>query len=126
VTDYHGDFAEWEAASAEREHAATVAAAEEEELRRVRERQRTRRAPADGKREQRDQRRAQRELEAAEAEVLELETRVASITAELEDPALYATPDGTRRATALGTELEDAKRALDAALARWETVVSGE
>lgn len=122
VTDYHGSFAEWEAASAERDHAAAVAAAEEEELRRVRERQRTRRADGrgDGKRDQTDQRRLRRELEAAEAEVMELETRVAALTTELEDPALYATADGTRRATALGVELEEAKRALDAALARWE------
>ncbi|HJS48152.1 MAG TPA: ABC-F family ATP-binding cassette domain-containing protein, partial [Gemmatimonadales bacterium] len=43
ITDWPGSFAEWEERSREREHAAQVAAAEEEASRRVRERQRVRR-----------------------------------------------------------------------------------
>jgi ATP-binding cassette subfamily F protein 3 len=127
ITDYPGSFAEWEAASAEREHAAAVAAAEEEELRRVRERQRTRRAD-DGRRPERDARRrdrdARRELEAAEAEVTRLEVVVGALTARLEDPALYATAEGAREAAALGEELERGRAALDEALARWERAVT--
>ena len=42
ITDFDGSFAEWETVSAEREHAASVAASEEQESRRVRERQKTR------------------------------------------------------------------------------------
>jgi ATP-binding cassette subfamily F protein 3 len=123
ITDYHGSFAEWEAASAEREHAAAVAAAEEEELRRVREVKKTRRADDGRKRDQTDRRRAQRELEAAEQAVERLEARVAELTRALEDPELYASPDGGRRAATMGAELERAKGELDAALARWEAVV---
>ncbi len=123
ITDYHGSFAEWEAASAEREHAAAVAAAEEEELRRVREVKKTRRADDGRKREQTDRRRGQREIEAAEREVERLEARVAELTRALEDPELYTAPDGARRAAALGAELERAKGELDAALERWEAVV---
>jgi len=36
ITDFDGSFAEWETVSAEREHAASVAASEEQESRRVR------------------------------------------------------------------------------------------
>ncbi|HEY9507721.1 MAG TPA: ABC-F family ATP-binding cassette domain-containing protein, partial [Gemmatimonadales bacterium] len=42
ITDFDGGFEEWEVTSAEREHAASVAAAEEEALRKVRERKVTR------------------------------------------------------------------------------------
>ncbi|HJU65384.1 MAG TPA: ABC-F family ATP-binding cassette domain-containing protein [Gemmatimonadaceae bacterium] len=61
ITDFAGSFAEWEAVSAERAHAAAVAAAEEEELRRVHERQKTRK----GADRQRDGKVARKELEAA-------------------------------------------------------------
>ncbi len=43
ITDFPGSFEEWETASAERAHAASVAASEEETLRRVHERKQTRR-----------------------------------------------------------------------------------
>src|SRR4029079_13316425 len=39
ITDFAGNFAEWETVSAEREHAASVRASEEEGLRKIRERQ---------------------------------------------------------------------------------------
>jgi hypothetical protein len=45
---------------------------------------------------------------------------VAELGAALEDPSLYESVDGTRRAAELGAELETAKRELEAALARWE------
>ena len=47
ITDFPGTFEEWETASRERAHAAAVAAAEEEALRKVKERKQSRR-PATG------------------------------------------------------------------------------
>jgi ATP-binding cassette, subfamily F, member 3 len=123
ITDYAGTFAEWETVSAERAHAAAVAAEEEESLRRTHERQQMRR-PASPSREDRTARRtAQRDLERAEADVARLETRVSAITAALEDPQLYTTPDGVSRAQTLGAELDGTRAALDDAIARWERAV---
>jgi ATP-binding cassette, subfamily F, member 3 len=123
ITDYAGTFAEWEAVSAERAHAATIAAEEEESLRRTHERQQMRR-PASGTRDDRTARRAaQRELDRAEKDVARLESRIAAITTTLGDPELYTTPAGVTRATALGAELDEARAALDEAIGRWERAV---
>jgi ATP-binding cassette subfamily F protein 3 len=119
ITDYPGSFEEWEAASRERAHAAAVAAAEEESLRKVKERKQSR--PADpGKDRQADRRDAERAVGEAEAEVSAWEARVEGLRAMLEDPHLYVTPDGGRRAAELGRELEQARGGLDEAFARWE------
>lgn len=120
ITDFPGTFEEWEAASAERAHAATVAAAEEEGLRRVHERKQTRRTDDSRKREQAAQRAARKALDAAEARVSQCEGRVEEIRRRLEDPALYATPEGTVEAGTLGKELEVARAELDRALEEWE------
>jgi ATP-binding cassette subfamily F protein 3 len=123
ITDYAGTFSEWEAASAERAHAAAVAAEEAESLRRTHERQQMRR-PTTRPREDRAARRtAQRELERAEQDVAQLEARVAQITTALEDPELYTTPAGVTRAATLGEELDEARAKLDVAIARWERAV---
>jgi len=119
ITDYPGSFEEWEAASRERAHAAAVAAAEEEALRKVKERKQSR--PTDpGKDRQTDRRDAERAVVEAEAEVSAWEARVEGLRATLEDPHLYVTPDGGRRAAELGRELEQARVGLDEAFARWE------
>ena len=120
ITDFPGSFEEWEAASAERAHAAAVAAAEDEASRRVRERKQTR--PADDRRkgEQQAQRAARRELAEAEAAVADAEARVEQLRARLEDPALYTSADGPREAARLGAELEGARVVLERAFARWE------
>jgi ATP-binding cassette subfamily F protein 3 len=123
ITDYPGGFADWESASAERAHAAAVAAAEEEALRRVRDRKQTRRPDESRQREQLA-RRAARELAAAEADVARCETRLASVSRQLADPALYLHPDAQAQAARLGAELEAARAALNAALARWESLAS--
>jgi ATP-binding cassette, subfamily F, member 3 len=119
ITEFAGGFAEWEAVSAERQHAASVRAAEDQALRRVHERQKVRTAadPADDPRKL--LRRAQRDLELVEAEVEKLESQVAEVVAALEDPALYTRPDGVATAQQLGTRLETLKRDLEAALERW-------
>jgi ATP-binding cassette subfamily F protein 3 len=120
ITDYPGTFGEWEVASAEREHAAAVAAAEEEALRKVRERKQTRRPDEDRRKVQSARRAAERAVAAAEAGVGAHEARVAALRARLEDPDLYLTPDGAAEATRIGAELEEARRALDQAFADWE------
>jgi ATP-binding cassette subfamily F protein 3 len=119
ITDYPGSFEEWEAASRERAHAAAVAAAEEEALRRVKERKQSRH-PDPGKDRRADRRHAERAVAEAEAEVNAWEARVEGLRAALEDPHLYVTPDGSRRAAELGRELEQARAGLDEAFARWE------
>ena len=123
ITDFPGTFEEWETVSAERAHAASVTAAEEAELRRVHERQKTTRKNESRERDDRAVRAAKRALDEAEQEVSAHEGRVAELTRALEDPELYTTPEGTKKATSLGAELDAAKRALDKAIATWERAV---
>jgi ATP-binding cassette subfamily F protein 3 len=124
ITDFAGGFDEWEIVSAERAHAASVRAAEEEALRRVHERQRVNRASArtatatDNKRQIRA---AEQALAEAEEQVTVLEQRVAELTRALEDPDLYTRPDGVTTARTLGSRLDDARRQLDLAIEEWTT-----
>src|SRR5206468_6018828 len=99
MTEFAGGFAEWEEVSTERAHAAAVQSAEDQALRRVRERQRV--APAPKSDPRKDLRKAQREVAEAEAAVGELEAHVANVVAALEDPALYTRPDGVATAKQL-------------------------
>src|SRR5216110_1025532 len=109
ITDFPGSFEEWEVASAERAHAAAVAAAEAESLRRVRDRKQTRRSGDDRKRKDGGPTTVEREVSEAEAQVAECEARMALVRGRLEDPDLYVTADGAKRATVLGQELEQAR-----------------
>jgi ATP-binding cassette subfamily F protein 3 len=118
ITDFPGGFAEWETASVERAHAAAVAAAEDEALRRVRERKETRR-PEPDRQGSSKARTAQRAVESAERRVAEREARVAEIARRLEDPDLYTRPDGGQVAQRLGTDLDRARTELDAAIEEW-------
>ena len=120
ITDFPGSFDEWEATSRERAHAAAVAAAEEEAIRKVKERKQTRRAAPERDRRDADRRSAERAVTETEAEVTAWEERVEAARAALEDPELYLTSDGARRAGELGRELEEARRGLEQAFARWE------
>ena len=117
ITDYHGSFEEWEAASRERAHAAAVRAAEAEALRKVKDRKQLCR-PDDQRQRQGA---ARRTVLDAERAVGDWEARVTSLRLQLEDPHLYLTADGSKRAVELGREMEDARRRLDEAFARWET-----
>ena len=119
ITSFDGSFAEWEVTSEERAHAAAVAASEEEALRRVREHQRTERRESSTDRDQSVLRTARRAAVAAETRVANAEAAVAEVSAALADPALYTTPDGVARSSALGVQLERSRRALDAALEAW-------
>jgi ATP-binding cassette subfamily F protein 3 len=120
ITDYPGGFGEWEQASAERAHAAAVAAAEEEALRKVRERKQTRRPDEERRRAQSARRAAERAVAEAEAGVGAQEARVAELRARLEDPDLYRTPDGAAEAARRARALAEGRRALDQAFAEWE------
>jgi ATP-binding cassette subfamily F protein 3 len=120
ITDFDGGFDEWELVSAEREHAAAVAAAEEEGLRKIRERKATRRPEDERRRRHSEQRTAERAVAEAERRVGERERRVEELRARLEDPALYLTPDAATRAHLLGAELDAARAELEAAFAEWE------
>jgi len=125
ITDFTGTFLEWEELSKERAHAARVEAAEEEALRRVKEKQRTRKVESGtGKQGEKGGTApdARRVLESAEARVATLESRVTAITTELENPDLYTTADGPRRAAQLGKELDVRRTELDRALAEWMTL----
>ncbi len=123
ITEFDGGFDEWEVVSAERAHAASVRAAEEEALRRVHERQKVGRAGAREKAVAGDRKRqlktAESELARLELRVAELEGKVATMSSALEDPALYTRPNGISEAQRLGIDLETAKRELDDTLARW-------
>ena len=123
VTEFDGGFAEWEVVSAERAHAASVLAAEDEALRRVHERQRVARSGAREKSAGGGRRRqlkaAEEDLARLELRVSESEGRVATLTAALEEPSLYTRPDGVSQAQRLGIDLDAAKRELDKALTDW-------
>jgi ATP-binding cassette subfamily F protein 3 len=123
VTEFDGGFSDWEVVSAERAHAASVRAAEDEALRRVHERQKVTRSGAREKAAAGDHRRqlrnAESELARVEVRVTELEGRIASLTAALEDPALYTRDDGVAQARRLGMDLDVARRDLDRALEAW-------
>jgi ATP-binding cassette subfamily F protein 3 len=119
VTDFPGSFAEWEEQSREREHAASVAAAEHEALRRVRERKTTRRREVHGDDNRVALRELRRKVEDSEKEVAALEGRIAELTALLEDPELYTTREGTDRSLLAGKELDSVRRKLDTAIEKW-------
>jgi ATP-binding cassette, subfamily F, member 3 len=119
ITDFPGSFSEWETVSEERAHAAAVNAAEEESLRRVHEKQKTKRREEDRGKKRDVSRDAARRAERAEQNVAELEEKIAKLTSELADPTLYTSGEGKRRAVNAGTELDALKKKLDKAIEEW-------
>ena len=119
ITDFPGSFTEWEEQSREREHAASVAAAEQESLRRVKERKQTRRQEVKGDDNRAALRDSRRRVEDAEKEVALLEKEVVELTHLLEDPELYTTREGTGKSLVAGKKLDEVRRKLDAAIERW-------
>ena len=123
ITEFPGGFAEWEEVSAERAHAAAVRAAEEASLRKVHERQKLAKKkdmePPSSKDLRRQQRAAQKDVEQAESRIASLESRIAEVTAALEDPELYTRVGGAADASRLGGELEGLKTELEQAFAAW-------
>jgi ATP-binding cassette subfamily F protein 3 len=119
ITDFHGSFAEWEEQSRERRHAADVALAEQDALRRVREKKTTQRRQASADEARESLREARLRVEEAEGEIAALEERVSELTWLLEDPELYTSREGTEKSLIAGKELEEARRKLDAAIEKW-------
>ena len=119
VTDFDGNFAEWEVVSSERQHAAAVRASEDEALRRVQEKQKTARRPTPGAAIKGALRAAERRVSELEAQIQSLESRVQTVTTQLEDPALYTQENGVARAKDLGIELERVRPMLDRVLDEW-------
>lgn len=119
LTEFDGSFGEWEMVSSEREHAAAVQASEEEALRRVQERRRTDRREQHDRSSRTALRTAQSRVTDLEAEIQRAESDITQITTQLEDPQLYAAPDGVSTAKALGVRLDSLKVELDALLAEW-------
>jgi ATP-binding cassette subfamily F protein 3 len=121
ITDFDGNFAEWETVSAERQHAASVKAQEEEALRRVQEKKKMARREEPNRDARNALRAARQRVTDLESRIETLEARVEELTAELEDPQLYTKPTGVGRAKALGVELDRTKRDLEQALEEWGT-----
>ncbi len=119
ITDFHGSFAEWEDQSRERKHAAEVALAEQEALRRLREKKATQRRQESTDESRASLREVQRQVEEVEREITALEENVDELTRLLEDPELYTSREGTEKSLAAGKELEERRRKLDAAIERW-------
>ncbi|HMA24200.1 MAG TPA: ATP-binding cassette domain-containing protein, partial [Gemmatimonadaceae bacterium] len=119
ITDFDGNFAEWETVTTERAHAAAVQAAEDEALRRVQERKRTTRRDDSTRDARVSIRDAQRRVAELEDSVQALENRVAELTDRLQDPELYTRSGGVADARRLGAELEELKRRLDSELEAW-------
>jgi ATP-binding cassette, subfamily F, member 3 len=119
VTDFADNFAAWEIVSTERQHAASVKAAEEEALRRMQERKKTARRGESDRGDRNALRAARRQVEELETTINTLESRVDELTRSLEDPGLYTQANGLARATAFGAELERLKRDLERALENW-------
>ncbi|HET9986424.1 MAG TPA: ABC-F family ATP-binding cassette domain-containing protein [Longimicrobiales bacterium] len=122
ITDYPGTFAEWEEERAAREEEAARAASAARQEARERERRDRERQQA-RERARGSTRGAPRALRQAvldaEAEVSGLEARIVDLRGQLEDPALYTSGDGARRAGALKEELAAVEASLNAALERW-------
>jgi ATP-binding cassette subfamily F protein 3 len=119
VTDFDGNFADWELVSTERQHAASVKAAEEEALRRVQERKKTARRDETNRDERDALRSARRRVAELETVINSLEAKIDELTRKLEDPELYTQANGPGRATQLGAELERLKRELERTLEDW-------
>ena len=124
IIDFDGGFADWEQWVKERNR--TAASAKSDASRPTREERRESAAREQRRVEERTNRAARRAIEAAEADVMRIDARVASLTALLEDPALYDSASGIERARELSAELDTAKRELDAAVGRWEEMANDE
>jgi ATP-binding cassette subfamily F protein 3 len=119
ITAFDDNFSAWEVVSAERHHAASVKASEDEALRRVQEKKKTARRDDSGREERDALRTARRRVTELEAEIQRLEGRIEELTRTLEDPDLYTHANGPARATELGAQLDRDKRALERALEAW-------
>jgi ATP-binding cassette subfamily F protein 3 len=111
---------EAEARQKQRDADREARAREQEKTSRLAEQDQRKATDRDSRRASRD---AQRRAERAEKRAAELEAEVTALQAQLDDPTLYATPDGVQRAGALARTLDERKAALEAALNEWAEAV---
>ncbi len=123
IRDFDGTFAEWEQAQKDTARTKRQEMEEEEARRREREKSQVKRVTNVQQQSDADRKRAKRALATAEAEVETLEHRVAELQTELEEPSLYSGADGAQRAGAITVQLSTARRALEEAVARWESAM---
>ena len=122
IRDFNGDFEEWEALHAEERERAERAELEAKAAHLERERAAARRRQQNSNAGRSSTRELKRNAEAAEAEVHRLETRIAELRAELENPALYNdAAAGARRAAELKIEIAATDAHLAEAIERWST-----
>ena len=120
LTDYPGGFEEWEAVHVEQRARAERVAQSAKAAQLERERGTARRRNQGSRQQQSASKSQQRAAEQAEAEVHRLEARAEGLRQRLADPALYASGEGVREATALKAELARCEAELTTALERWE------
>ncbi|GAC1491101.1 MAG: hypothetical protein NVS1B5_16030 [Gemmatimonadaceae bacterium] len=119
ITDFDGSFAEWEEASADRRSATEIVAKEDEAVRRVHERQKTRRPEQAAKHIATPDRAVVQRLDVSERRVNELEGQAAELRTRLEDPELYATQAGVSEAHRLAQQADAVRRELRVAIEAW-------
>ncbi|HEX5435692.1 MAG TPA: ABC-F family ATP-binding cassette domain-containing protein [Gemmatimonadaceae bacterium] len=124
ITDFHGDFEEWEAARAERARAPAKPSADSKALKTNAgiKRHLADRKASHGR--QNTHRSSKRTLDEVEGAIAELERRVAELTGRLGDPSLYANGEGAREAARLDAELQEAQRELGDAMDRWAELMA--
>ncbi|MCO4098574.1 MAG: ABC-F family ATP-binding cassette domain-containing protein [Gemmatimonas sp.] len=125
---FPGSFVEWEAMRAERMtneakqlRADDKKGAERAVRQREREREQQEREKAAGGDPRKLLRAAEKALADAELRVATVESTIAELTEQLDNPFLYDTPAGVKKAAALGRQLDEEREQLEDALHEWST-----
>ncbi|NOT06897.1 MAG: ABC-F family ATP-binding cassette domain-containing protein [Gemmatimonadales bacterium] len=124
LEDYGGTFIEWEVHARDRARSRAAELGRQNAASRVAARTSEQRAGEQRRLDEEGRRAAKREASAREREVHEAERSIAELEAALADPALHVGgADAAKRAGRLDSELKAARRALDAAMTRWNEAV---
>jgi len=123
VSEYPGNFEEWEQLQAERRFAAERAAEDADEQRRRKSRDDARRRDADARAARSSMRALRTASEAAEKRVHEIEANIESIRAAITDPTLYESAEGARAAAAMKAMIDRLERDLLTAIEQWTEAV---
>ncbi|MEP6590961.1 MAG: ABC-F family ATP-binding cassette domain-containing protein, partial [Gemmatimonadota bacterium] len=122
LTDYPGNFAEWETEAGARRaaRAAELARTQQRESQRVRPVAKSAAVESGSGR----RRASERAVEAAEEQVARHEAELASLEHSLADPGLYTQGDGATAARTLTAARDAERRKLEAAMAAWERALA--
>ena len=123
ITDYAGDFEEWEELHAQQRERAEQAAAAAKAAQVERERAADRRRKEGSNANRAEQRARVQAVERAEQNVHRLEAAIAELKHQLEDPALYATAEGGQRARLIQRDVESLENDLLGAIEQWESAM---